>query len=94
MSGTVHANPERLRNFREQLTRELDDIERVLISVRRGFGDLRGAAWSDEQHEHFEQALEERLRTIVAAVDAVQQELLPYLDRQADKLEHYLRERP
>ena len=84
-------DPERVRQFAEELHRFNSDLQTRMSALQARFSAL-GDTWQDQEHEKFA----EEFRTILKAMKRfveVSQQQSPYLLRKARKIEEYLQQR-
>lgn len=84
-------DPERVRQFAEELHRFNSDLQSRMGSLQARFSAL-GDTWQDQEHEKFAEEFRTIMKALKKFIDVSQQQS-PYLLRKARKIEEYLSQR-
>lgn len=82
----VHADPERLRQFAQTLTRSADQLQQLARSLSRA---LETSGWEDSERQKFEQDFRATIKTLSQFTDKLKSQYAPAIQKKAAALEQY-----
>jgi uncharacterized protein YukE len=83
--------PEKVRQFAEELQRFNSDLENRLVTLHARFAAL-GDTWQDQEHEKFSEEFKQTMKMLKKFVE-LSREHAPFLLRKAQRIEEYLNQR-
>ncbi len=84
-------NPEKVRQFAEELQRFNSDLDNRMILLHARFAALSDT-WQDQEHEKFSEEFKQAMKALRKFVE-LSKEHTPYLLRKAQRIEEYLNQR-
>ena len=84
-------DPEKVRQFAEELQRFNRDLDNLLILLHARFAALSDT-WQDQEHEKFSEEFKQAMKALRKFVE-LSKEHTPYLLRKAQRIEEYLNQR-
>jgi uncharacterized protein YukE len=83
--------PEKVRQFAEELQRFNSELENRLTLLHARFAAL-GDTWQDQEHEKFAEEFKQTMKALKKFVE-LSREHAPFLMRKAQRIEEYLNQR-
>ena len=83
--------PEKVRQFAEELQRFNGELENRLVLLQARFAAL-GDTWQDQEHEKFAEEFKQTMKALKKFVES-SREHAPFLMRKAQRIEEYLNQR-
>ena len=83
--------PEKVRQFAEELQRFNSELENRLTMLHARFAAL-GDTWQDQEHEKFSEEFKQTMKALKKFVE-LSREHAPFLLRKAQRIEEYLNQR-
>ena len=84
-------NPEKVRQFAEELQRFNSDLDNRMILLHARFAALSDT-WQDQEHEKFSEEFKQAMKALRKFVE-LSKEHTPSLLRKAQRIEEYLNQR-
>lgn len=84
-------DPEEVRRFAEQLKRFTGDVQSSTSALQARFQAL-GDSWQDQEFEKFSDEFSDTVKALKRFVEASNQ-YAPYLQRKAQRIEDYLKQK-
>ncbi|MDR3459699.1 MAG: WXG100 family type VII secretion target [Verrucomicrobiae bacterium] len=83
--------PEKVRQFAEELQRFNSELENRMVLLHARFAAL-GDTWQDQEHEKFAEEFKQTMKALKKFVE-LSREHAPFLMRKAQRIEEYLNQR-
>ena len=84
-------DPEEVRRFAEQLKRFTGDLQGSAAGLQSRFQAL-GDTWQDQEYEKFSEEFKDTIKALKRFVE-VSNQYAPYLQRKAQRIEDYLKQK-
>ena len=87
----VHADPEQLKRFANNLTAFNRELAEMIVRMRDNFASL-GETWRDQEHEKFANEFTQTMRVLERFI-RMSDDHIPMLRRKAEHLDNFLHRR-